>query len=84
MKKYKINRTGKENIPSDETIEKFKNFSKLQVRYDEVVKRNKLPLYKNPKMFLFLLIIALAAYFIAMEISKEPENKEETPTERTD
>ena len=42
MKKYKINRTGKENIPSDETIEKFKNFSKLQVRYDEVVKRNKL------------------------------------------
>ena len=53
MKKYKINRTGKENIPSDETIEKFKNFSKLQVRYDEVVKRNKLPLHKNPKMFLF-------------------------------
>jgi len=42
MKKYKINRTGKENIPSDETIEKFKNFSKLQVRYDEVVKNQPL------------------------------------------
>ena len=47
MKKYKINRTNIENLPLDETINKYKDYSKLQVRYNDVVKRNKLPLYKN-------------------------------------
>jgi hypothetical protein len=84
MKKYKINRTDKENLPSDETIEKFKSFSKFQVSYDEALKRNKKPLYKNPKMFLFLVIIALAAYFIATEFGKESANEEEAPVETTE
>lgn len=78
MKKYKINRTNIENLPLDETINKYKDYSKLQVRYNDVVKRNKLPLYKNRKMFLFIILIVLLAYLIASgefsETEKAPIN----------
>jgi len=69
MKKYKIvkDKTTYE-IPSDKVINKYKNFSLLQTQYQEVVKRPKLPLYKNKKMFLFLLLIFLIGFLVLREI----------------
>lgn len=68
MKKYKIvkDKTTYE-IPSDKVINKYKNFSLLQTQYQEVVKRPKLPLYKNKKMFLFLLLIFIIAFLVFRE-----------------
>ncbi|MBL4705930.1 MAG: hypothetical protein JKY54_15495 [Flavobacteriales bacterium] len=77
MKQYKINRSKVENLPSDETVEKHKNLKGLQVKYTDVVKRSKLPLYKNKKMFLFLLLVGLVAYLIATEWGDEEEEPEE-------
>ncbi|MDA8715432.1 hypothetical protein OAW23_02110 [Flavobacteriales bacterium] len=84
MKKYKINRTNIENLPLDETINKYKDYSKLQVRYNDVVKRNKLPLYKNRKMFLFIILIVLLAYLIASGEFSETEEAPINPIEQSE
>ncbi|MBT6513514.1 MAG: hypothetical protein P8M05_12550 [Flavobacteriales bacterium] len=83
MKKYKINRTNIENLPLDETINKYKDYSKLQVRYNDVVKRNKLPLYKNRKMFLFIILIVLLAYLIASGEFSETDEIQGDPIEQS-
>ena len=65
MKKYTIHK-GKKTIKlTNEQIMKYQNFDKLFVSYNELTKRNKLPLYKSKKWFLFLILLALAAYVIS-------------------
>lgn len=77
MKEYKLNKAKKETTtPSDEVIDKFKNFDKLRMQYDEVVKPPKTPLYKNKRLFLLLLLIAVVAWVVAIAIEEEEENKE--------
>jgi len=81
MKKYKINRENKETpIPSDEVIAKYKNFKQLNVSYNEFTKRPSVPLYRNKKMFLFLLLIGLVAWLLSENFFDEDyvENKENT------
>ncbi len=78
MKQYKINKDKKEQaIPSDEVIEKYRNFKQLNVSYNEFTKRSKVPLYKNKKMFLFLLLIGLVAWLVAEGVFDEEEKTEE-------
>lgn len=83
MRKYKINRTAAQKIPSKETIEKYKDFSRLSHAYDHYTKRPKKPLYKDKRMFLFILLVALMAYLLAEAIDEEKreeeKNKIETP-----
>ncbi len=65
MKKYTIHK-GKKTIKlTNEQIIKYQNFDKLFVSYNELTKRNKLPIYKSKKWFLFLILLALAAYVIS-------------------
>ncbi len=65
MKKYTIHK-GKKTIKlTNEQIMKYQNFDKLFVSYNELTKRNKLPIYKSKKWFLFLILLALAAYVIS-------------------
>ena len=65
MKKYTIHK-GKKTIKlTDEQIEKYKNFDTLFVGYKDIVKRQKTPIYKNKKIFLFLILLALAAYILS-------------------
>jgi hypothetical protein len=71
MRKYKVNRTAEQKIPSKETIEKYKDFSRLSHAYDHYTKRPKKPLYKDKRMFLFVLLIALMAYLIAESLEEE-------------
>jgi len=72
MRKYKVNRTKTVKVPSKETIEKYKDFSRLSHAYDRFVKRPKKPLYRDRKMFLFILIIALMAYLLS-QVGKDEE-----------
>jgi len=65
MTKYKINRDNTPKKPSKADMEKYKDFSRLNANYDKFVKRPKLPLYKDKRFFLALLIIGLIAYLIS-------------------
>ena len=66
MRKYKINRNKKDfKAPSDDVINKYKNFDQLRAKYDLVTKRSKTPLYKNRKIFFFLILIILLAYLLS-------------------
>ena len=65
MKKYTIHK-GKKSIKlTDAQIMKHQNFDKLFVSYNELTKRKKPPIYKSKKWFLFLVLLALAAYVIS-------------------
>ena len=65
MTKYKINRDKEPDIPTKEEMEKYKDFSRLSANYDKFTKRSKLPLYKDKRFFLALVIIALIAYLLS-------------------
>lgn len=78
MKEYKLNKTKKETAtPTDEVINKYKNFDNIRAQYNDVVKRPKQPLYKNRKLFFFLVLIGLVAWLVAEAILEEKENKDE-------
>tara|TARA_B100001939_G_C16455904_1_gene410962 strand:+ start:212 stop:421 length:210 start_codon:yes stop_codon:yes gene_type:complete len=65
-KRYKINRNKSSfKVPPDEVINKYKNFKDLRMQYNDIVKRPKEPLYKNKKLFLILLLLALIAYLLS-------------------
>ncbi len=73
MKEYKLNKDYKE--PTQEDVRKYKDFGKLSHAYENMTKRPK-PLYKNPKVFLALVIIALLAWLIAEEFTDKEASKE--------
>ena len=76
MRKYKVNREQPVKLPSKEAIEKYKNFSRLTHDYDKIVKRPKVPLYKDKRMFFVLLFVALMAILLA-QAAKENEKEDE-------
>ncbi len=82
MRKYKVNRTESVKAPSKETMEKYKDFSRLSHEYDKLVKRPKKPLYQDKKMFLIVLLIALIAMLIvqAIEEDEKDNNQDDTQT----
>lgn len=88
MRKYTINTEDKPKVPSKETVEKYKNFSKISHEYDRLTKRPKLPLYRDKRMFLVLLLIVLVAYLIAqasgVEDNKSDQLEEVSEQEQVD
>jgi hypothetical protein len=65
--------------PTDEQIGKHKNFGKLRANYQQATKPlYKTPLYKNKKVFLALILLALVAYLIA-EFMEEKKPTRQTP-----
>lgn len=67
MRKFIINRDKKATKPTDEQIKRQKDFSRLHHEYERLTKRGKRPLYKDPKLFMLLFIIALVLFLIFME-----------------
>lgn len=65
MRKFKINRTDKK-APKMPNANRYKDFSKLSHEYDNYLKRQKKPLYKNKKSFFILLLIILIVYLISL------------------
>lgn len=73
MTKYKFNIDKPD--PSDEKIDRHKDFGKLQANYNRMTKPlYKTPLYKNPKVFLVLLLILVLAYVIAEFTAEKKEH----------
>lgn len=84
MREYKLNKDKKETTtPTDEVINKHKNFDNLRAQYQDIVKPPKQPLYKNRKLFLLLLLIAVVAWVVAIAIDEEKENEEKEEKQKT-
>jgi hypothetical protein len=64
MRKFKLNSDQKELEPTQEQILRYKNFSSLSENHKKLAKRPKKPLYKDPKMFLFIILIGLIALLL--------------------
>lgn len=76
MRKYKVNRKKPVKLPSKEAMEKYKDFSRLRHEYDRYVKRPTKPIYKDKKLFFFILMIALMALIFAQMAKEDKEKKE--------
>jgi hypothetical protein len=64
MRKFKIN-TSKSNLePTQEQILRYKNFNALSQNHKKISKRPKKALYRDPKMFLFIILIGLIALLL--------------------
>ena len=49
MRKYKINRDTERKLPPHAVSDRFKDFDKIRMQYNEITKRPKQPLYKKQK-----------------------------------
>lgn len=84
MRKYKVNRTESTKVPSKETIEKYKDFSRLRHEYDRYTKRPTKPIYKDKKLFFFILMIALLALILSQLAKEDEEEKPQDGIEQID
>jgi hypothetical protein len=80
MSDYKFDLNPKE--PSDEQITRHKDFNKVLQNYQKMTRPlYKTPLYKNPKIFLWLFLILLVIYLVAefgTESKPAPTNKSDS------
>ncbi len=67
MRKFKRTSEQTPKEPSKDQMVRYKDFATLSHQYDRIAKRPKKPLYKDPKLFLLLLIIGLVFLIIFLE-----------------
>jgi hypothetical protein len=83
MKKYKLN-NDKKKEPTSAQVERYKDFSTVAHKYQRLTKRQKKPLYRDPKLLILLLVLGLIFLLVFMESQKEGEKKKSTQTEHND
>ncbi len=65
MRKFRINREN--NVgPTEEQIARQKDFSRLHHEYERLTKRNKKPIYRDPKLYLLFVLIAIILMLILL------------------
>ena len=67
MRKFELNKDQKKIEPSKEQLQRHKDFSRLSHDYERLTKRSKKPLYRDPKLWMLLFIIALVMYLVFFE-----------------
>ncbi|MBI3240180.1 MAG: hypothetical protein HYZ43_15250 [Flavobacteriia bacterium] len=67
MRKFKVNTDTKPKEPTKEQMARYKDFATISHQYDRIAKRPKKPLYRDPKLFLLLLILGLVMLLIFLE-----------------
>jgi hypothetical protein len=67
MRKFSINREKKDLEPSDEQIKRHKDFSRLHHDYERLTKRGKKPIYRDPKLYLILVLVGIILFLILTE-----------------
>jgi hypothetical protein len=78
MRKFNVNKSAEKKLPSKETIQKYKDFPSLSHEYQNLTQRPKVPLYKNKKMFLVLLLIVLVAFLLAQVNNEKEEDVDQS------
>lgn len=67
MRKFSINREKKDLEPSDEQIKRHKDFSRLHHDYERLTKRGKKPIFRDPKLYLLMVLVGVILYLILSE-----------------
>ncbi|WP_343637594.1 hypothetical protein [Fluviicola sp.] len=67
MRKFQRISNEKSPEPTKEQLVRYKDFASLSHKYERLAKRPKRPLYKDPKLFLLLLIIGLMFLLVFLE-----------------
>ena len=64
---FKYNKQAKSNEPTKEQIARYKDFASISHKYERIAKRPKKPLYKDPKLFLLLVLLGIVFLLIFLE-----------------
>ena len=67
MRKFKVTTNAKSQEPTKDQIVRHKDFTTLSHQYERIAKRPKKPLYRDPKLFLLLLILGIVALLLFLE-----------------
>lgn len=67
MRKFTRNRENKILTPSEEQIKRQKDFARLHHEYERLTKRGKKPLYRDPKLFLLLILLGIILLLVFLE-----------------
>lgn len=67
MRKFKVNNNAKPKEPTREQMVRYKDFATISHQYERLAKRPKKPLYRDPKLFLLLLIIGIVILLLFLE-----------------
>ena len=67
MRKFKLNTDAKSQEPTKDQIVRYKDFSSISHRYERIAKRPKKALYRDPKLWLLMLIIGIVFLLIFLE-----------------
>lgn len=68
MRKFTLNKDKKSLNPTDEQIKRQKDFSRLHHDYEHLTKRGKKPLYRDPKLFMLLLILGIMLLLAFLDV----------------
>jgi zona occludens toxin (predicted ATPase) len=67
MRKFQRITNEKPKEPTKEQLVRYKDFASLSHKYERLAKRPKKPLYRDPKLFLLLLILGLMFLLVFLE-----------------
>lgn len=67
MRKFKVNTNARPKEPTKEQIVRYKDFTTLSHQYERIAKRPKKPLYRDPKLFLLLLVLGIVMLLLFLE-----------------
>jgi hypothetical protein len=81
--RYRITPKGRGVEPSDEELARLADGKRLMYDYQRAVRRPTVPLYRDPKAFLVLILIVLLAWLFSGGHGTDPV-QDETSTEATD
>lgn len=67
MRKFSVNREKESLEPTEEQIRRNKDFSRLHHDYERLTKRGKKPIYKDPKLYLLVVLIGIILLVLFFE-----------------
>lgn len=69
MRKFSINREKKDLEPSEEQLNRHKEFSRLHHEYERLTKRGEKHIFRDPKLYLLIFIVGIILFLIFFEDS---------------
>lgn len=67
MRKFSIHKENKKLEPSEEQIRRHKDFSRLHHDYERLTKRGKKPVYRDPKLYMLIVLIGIILLIIFLD-----------------
>jgi hypothetical protein len=67
MRKFSIKQDDRPIEPSLEQIQRNQDFRKLYHDYERLTKRGKKPIYRDPKLYLLMVLVGIIALLLFLE-----------------